>query len=61
MNEKPKIVSRFSSPLARDLFAIGADVGLMLRKQVESNIAAAKQDELRTEGHLDRKQKERDE
>lgn len=65
MNDKPSIQlpARFSTQLARDLFGLGAEYGLALKKQVEDqrNIAAAKQAELTTEGRTYPQRHDRDE
>lgn len=64
MNEKPKVtVARFSSPLARDLFAIGAEAGLNLKKQVydAQRQKSDEDDELRTEGRTYPRRPDRDE
>lgn len=64
MNEKPQTVTRFSSPLARDLYVIGAAAALDVvqrAREVQRNILAAKQDELRTEARTYPQQKDRDE
>lgn len=66
MSEKAKSdsVARFSTPLARDLFIIGAEAGLMLKKQIDAerqNIVAAKQAEEKTEGRIYPRRQPRDE
>lgn len=55
-------VARFSTPLARDLFALGAEVGLRMKQQNdERNIAAVKQLEEKTEGRVYPRRHPRDE